>query len=248
MLWLGRFHQPASAWDTEHHHGRYLQTAITRPAIENWEDEEGLIPQHITGALLESRRPLGTDCRLANLRRRRRRPCCDAASKMSRSTSSAAIPESMACLSPGRLAYLPDYVGTSSAGLLLGHDQLYVRNRGRPGEIAARITPRSAFTAPMPTGASMPGASSALVLRRRCTRPADSDESFMSGYLQVERQLPHQLTAFGRIEDSARMQDSRYVALFDDHSIGHRRDHAAAGGRFALGLRAAPGVDLRILP
>src|ERR1700684_278826 len=61
VLWLGRFHQPASAWDTEHHHGRYLQTAITRPAIENWEDEEGLIPQHIPGALVESRRPLGPD-------------------------------------------------------------------------------------------------------------------------------------------------------------------------------------------
>src|ERR1700722_1088405 len=41
VIWLGRFHQPASAWDTEHHHGRYLQTAISRPAIENWEDEEG---------------------------------------------------------------------------------------------------------------------------------------------------------------------------------------------------------------
>src|SRR5450631_205699 len=60
VLWLGRFHQPASAWNTEHHHGRYLQTAITRPAIENWEDDEGLLPQHITGALLESRRQLGT--------------------------------------------------------------------------------------------------------------------------------------------------------------------------------------------
>jgi hypothetical protein len=35
---------------------RYLQTAISRPAIENWEDEEGLIPQHITGAPVESRR------------------------------------------------------------------------------------------------------------------------------------------------------------------------------------------------
>ncbi len=31
VLWVGRFHQPASAWNTEHHHGHYLQTAITRP-------------------------------------------------------------------------------------------------------------------------------------------------------------------------------------------------------------------------
>ena len=54
---FGRFHQPGSAWNNELHHGHYLQTAITRPAIEAWEDEEGLIPQHLVGTLLESRRP-----------------------------------------------------------------------------------------------------------------------------------------------------------------------------------------------
>src|ERR1700694_13000 len=59
VLWLGRFHQPASAWNTEHHHGRYLQTAITRPFIELWEDEDGIIPQHITGIYVDSRRPIG---------------------------------------------------------------------------------------------------------------------------------------------------------------------------------------------
>jgi hypothetical protein len=61
VLWLGRFHQPASAWNTEHHHGQYLQTDITRPYIERWEDEQGVIPQHITGALFESRQSIGKD-------------------------------------------------------------------------------------------------------------------------------------------------------------------------------------------
>src|ERR1700736_3711303 len=60
-LWLGRFHQPGSAWNIEHHHGQYLQTAVTRPYIERWEDEQGLIPQHITGVLLESRQSIGKD-------------------------------------------------------------------------------------------------------------------------------------------------------------------------------------------
>src|SRR5262252_557191 len=47
-------------WSTEeHHHGRYLQTSITRPAIERWEDENGIIPQHIAGVLFDSRFPLG---------------------------------------------------------------------------------------------------------------------------------------------------------------------------------------------
>jgi hypothetical protein len=42
----------------------------------------------------------------------------------------------------------------------------------------------------------------------------------VSGYVQAGRQLAHQLTAFARIEDSSRMQESRYVAPFKDH-FGH---------------------------
>jgi hypothetical protein len=61
----------------------------------------------------------------------------------------------------------------------------------------------------------------------------NSDESFMSGYLQAERQLPHRLTAFGRIEDSSRMQDSRYVALIE----GHTSDIDITIRRAAVGLR-----------
>jgi len=33
MLWVGRFHQPSKYWTTEHHHGQYLQTSISRPGI-----------------------------------------------------------------------------------------------------------------------------------------------------------------------------------------------------------------------
>jgi hypothetical protein len=58
-LWLGRFHQPASVWNTRHHHGSYLQPSITRPVIESWEDDDGLLPQHFVGALAETRLPLG---------------------------------------------------------------------------------------------------------------------------------------------------------------------------------------------
>ena len=59
------------------------------------------------------------------------------------------------------------------------------------------------------------------------------NESFMSGYLQVERQLPRRFTVFGRWEDSARMQESRYVALFD-HEDGNLE---IALRRQALGVR-----------
>ena len=51
--------------------------------------------------------------------------------------------------------------------------------------------------------------------------------------LQFERQLPNRFTVFGRAEDSARVQESNYVALFDDHS----GDIDIAVRRHALGLR-----------
>ena len=53
MLWLGRFHATSKYWTSEYHHGQFLQTPITRPSLEEWEDESGPIPSHITGLSLE---------------------------------------------------------------------------------------------------------------------------------------------------------------------------------------------------
>ena len=53
MLWLGRFHSTAKYWTTEYHHGQFLQTPITRPSIDEWEDESGPTPSHITGLSFE---------------------------------------------------------------------------------------------------------------------------------------------------------------------------------------------------
>jgi hypothetical protein len=217
VLWLGRFHQPASAWDTEHHHGRYLQTAITRPAIENWEDEEGLIPQHITGALVESRRQIGKEAGVQ---------ISGGAGAGPAMTGDDNQPIDLVGSNPGkhglsltgRLAYLPDYVGTSSAGLLWGHDQLFART---PKALTALGSNHAILTI---YGAYADWSVDAwrfigvgYYVNVGLDRP-NRDESFMSGYLQAERQLPHQLTAFGRVEDSARMQESRYVALLDERS------------------------------
>jgi hypothetical protein len=52
-LWMGRFHTPLGAWNAEHHHGAFLQTSISRPSIVSFEDENGLLPTHVTGAMLE---------------------------------------------------------------------------------------------------------------------------------------------------------------------------------------------------
>lgn len=232
MLWLGRFHQPASAWNTEHHHGRYLQMAITRPSIESWEDDEGLIPQHITGALIESRRPLGKEGGLQFSGGVGAAPVL---------TSEGYEPIDLLDNNPGRhglsltarLAYLPEYVGTSSAGLLWGHDQLFLRNRAVLAALRSNHAELSIYGAYADWSVDQwRFIGSVYFIDVDFDRPTPN-ESFVSGYVQTERQLPHRLTAFGRIEDSARMQYSRYVALFDDHS----GDIDITLRRAALGLR-----------
>lgn len=52
-LWAGRFHSPLGFWNSEHHHGAFLQTTISRPSILAFEDEAGVLPTHILGALIE---------------------------------------------------------------------------------------------------------------------------------------------------------------------------------------------------
>jgi hypothetical protein len=240
VVWLGRFHQPASAWDTEHHHGRYLQTAITRPSIENWEDEDGVIPQHITGALVESRRQIGTDAGVQLSGGVGAGPAL---------TTRDNAPIDLVGDNPGRhglsytgrLAFLPDYVGTSSAGLLVGHDQLFA------GSAIATATLRSNRATLSIYGAYVDWSVDAwrfigtgYYVAVALDRPTP-DESFISAYFQAERQLPHRLTAFGRVERSPGMPESRYVALLDDHTtnidITIRRE--AAGLRWDYARRQA---------
>jgi hypothetical protein len=232
VLWLGRFHQPASAWNTEHHHGQYLQTDITRPYIERWEDEHGLIPQHITGALFESRRPLAND----------------GAVQLSGGVGAAPAVsdrelDAIDLIGPnpgrhrlsvtGRLAYLPQYVGASSMGLLFGHDDLSVSSARTLASLRSNAAKLSIYGAYVDWMADPWRIVAANYYVDVALTETNRNESFTSGYLQVERQMPRRFTIFGRLEDSARMQKSRYVALFDDAD----GDIEIALRRQALGVR-----------
>lgn len=53
LLWTGRYHAVSKFWTREFHHGQFLQNSITRPRLEEWEDDKGPMPSHITGLLLE---------------------------------------------------------------------------------------------------------------------------------------------------------------------------------------------------
>lgn len=52
-VWLGRYHSPLGYWNTQFHHGAYLQTAISRPSISEFDDHGGILPMHVTGLFVE---------------------------------------------------------------------------------------------------------------------------------------------------------------------------------------------------
>lgn len=64
-LWIGRFHTPARHWVSEFHHGQFMQNSITRPSLEEWEDESGSTPSHVSGLMFESSRDLSGEAQLS---------------------------------------------------------------------------------------------------------------------------------------------------------------------------------------
>jgi len=56
--WMGRMHNPTSYWRTRYHHGSYLQPTISRPAISEFEVDDGVLPAHITGVEFDGEQAL----------------------------------------------------------------------------------------------------------------------------------------------------------------------------------------------
>ena len=52
-LWMGRYHAPLGYWNSNYHHGLHLQTSVHRPGIIEYEEDAGVLANHITGFLFE---------------------------------------------------------------------------------------------------------------------------------------------------------------------------------------------------
>jgi hypothetical protein len=122
VLWVGRFHQPSSYWNTEFHHGQFLQTSLTRPAIESWEDYEGPLPQHFAGVLVEYSHSLRSG---AGIRAALGAGAAAALGQTSLRPSDLddALHGHKLGLS-ARIDWLPDALGDTSMGVVAGHSEI----------------------------------------------------------------------------------------------------------------------------
>jgi hypothetical protein len=258
MVWLGRFHQPASAWNLEHHHGRYLQTAVTRPSIELWEDERGVLPQHLVGMLVESRHALGDEGGLryalgTGLGVAVERDGLEPIDLLHARRHGRQVSWT------GRLAYLPQDLESTQFGVVAARHRIPVNDPVAGAALGA--TPVRQDVAGVFADWRLEQWRVAGTLYdvhvAFAGGAAARREHFLVGYLQVERQLPRGLTAYAREENSHGARSSTFVTTLSPNfvlsrtSLGLRWDwqrHQAVTVECGNGVTPrARQSDLRLL-
>ena len=252
IAWLGRYHQPSSVWNHEHHHGQYLSTAITRPAIEEWEDGggeigEGVLPQHFTGMLIENSRSVLSGWSLRTAFGAGETPVI---------TPRGMEPFDLLHPSPAhgelgfqaRAALYPSEFSETGAGVLLAYDDLNAVSW--PANAALKFDRVDlALYGVFGTYAATSWKVLGTVYYAKANMHAASpgmDHYFVVGYVQAERQLQHEVTAFARLEESSDAAQSRYLRLYPTFA----RARYVTGVRWDFAHRQAltlQGTDSRTL-
>ena len=214
MGWLGRFHSPSRYWNTAYHHGQYLQTSVTRPLVEKFEDEGGVLPTHVTGVMLNTIFALQGEDAFQTIFsfgatsvigdhelmpfdlldvRSEHRPALDI-----------------------RLAYLPDQLGENQFGLMLNWSNLAVVG----SNIAEQQGLQSVEQSNIGTYIDWRSqewrvlANLTYVVNQMNKQTENPTDTFVAAYFQAEYDLNQEWKVFGRIEDTADADNSEYLELF----------------------------------
>lgn len=220
-LWLGRFHNPLSFWNTELHHGNFLQTSISRPAIANYEDAQGILPAHITGLLLESSRAVD-DAEISYAAGVGIGPTIETSSSATRAPFAGLKafdlldPKHPGKIAAGfRLAYHPEAASANQVGASLGYARIEARDLAPVTEV--RQTVLGAFFTWEKQQLKFVG--EAFALDHHVAGAANpSSRTVLSAYLQPEYRFNDSLAAFARVEGTSRAADS-YLALLPEFPV-----------------------------
>lgn len=227
FAWGGRFHAPAKFWNSEYHHGQFLQTSITRPALEEWEDDGGSQPAHITGLLLESEHQRDDESALNYAASFGFAPVFEggglAAHEPFEATSDHGLSLNL------RVGYRPQYLSSTQFGILAAWNEINVE----PGATPAPDQPASIDQASLGVFGdwywnNLRLLASLVYFDNTLEVPVqDVDDTYLLGYAQLEYEANNVVTVFGRIEGGFDQDDSAYLALYD----------AVVTERYMLGAR-----------
>ena len=215
FVWGGRFHAPAKIWTSEYHHGQYLQTSITRPALEEWEDDGGSNPSHITGLLLESEHQRDDESAIGVAASVGLAPVFEdrllESYEILEETSDHGLSLNL------RVAFRPQYLSSTQFGIVAAWNEINVR----PEPDAAQDRPDSIDQASLGVFADwhrddLRLLASFVYFDNALAFPAqDQDETYLLGYAQLEYEANAVVTLFGRAESGIDQDDSAYLQMFE---------------------------------
>jgi len=241
MIWIGRFHSLLNYWNTSFHHGQYLQTSISRPGIDNFEDQGGVLPGHIAGVLLQtgvSMRQSRVDIRLSTGRGPKlTSDGFEPADLLNFEDSS----DKHGLSSALRLAYQPDFLGENKFGITLGYSDIFVED-----DVVSSLPELHEFDQ-IVVGMFVDWQlsdwriiSSINKVRNDIEALESRRESFVAGYFHAEYELSDRWTFYGRLEDSSGTGDSVYLELFPDFASAK----ILAGARYDFLKRHALTIEI----
>ena len=241
IIWIGRYHQPSSVWNHEHHHGQYLQTSISRPWIDEWEDLRGALPQHFTGLLIESTHQVFGKWRL------RTAAGGGIAPKITNEGLEAfdlVHPESGYRMGyQARASLHPDEFSETGFGLLAAVDSLAAERLAIPSGVGldyVHLQLFGTFGTYAGEGWKLTGTVYHANTQLHYDLQSSKSDSFWVGYVEAERRLAHDLSGFLRVEASGGASDSTYLRLFEQFA----RNRYLGGVRWDFTERQALTVQL----
>jgi len=232
MLWLGRFHSTARYWTSEYHHGQFLQTPITRPSLEEWEDESGPIPSHITGLSLEVDRQRGDDSAFGY---------AISAGLAPKFAEHELVPYDV--LDPGsdhglavnfRLVYRPEFLSPMQVGFISGWNEINVVSESSPDLTDLdRIDQLTVGGFADWRWSDFRLIASLVYLNNEMKYvDANVNDDFLLSYVQFEYAINEDFTFFGRTDNGFSEDQSAYLRLLPGfiahrHMLGLRWDVAS---------------------
>ncbi len=210
-LWFGRFHTPSRFWTSEYHHGQYLQTSITRPSLEAWEDINGSTPTHITGVLFESEKFLQDD---ASFEYALSAGLAPKFADQELAPFDILDPRSGHGLSlNARIGYRPKFYGPMSVGFLWSWNRINAVAPAAPGpDDLDRIDQLTAGVFLDWRWQDLRLITSAVYYHNELRYFGETvNDEFGLAYAQPEYELTENLTLFGRVDAGIGEDDSTYL-------------------------------------
>lgn len=231
MLWLGRFHAISNYWTTEYHHGQYMQTSISRPGLEEWEDESGPMPSHITGAWFEHQFSIKTQSAINFGLTAGLAPKFEGQELLPFDVLDPTSGHDLGVST--RIAYRPDVLSTNQVGLTIAYNDIAVESESNPNLAdmdAIRQVTIGLFTNWRWNEWALSSNLMYFDIELQYLS-GDVNDDFMLGYVQAEYEATENWTLFGRVELGHGEDDSEYLQLLPAviahrHMLGVRWDFA----------------------